>query len=90
MQDRSEGLAVSIHIPNYLLNTHLKFVRWGELVSRFSVARVRGRTEISIHYNNSLGRLETEFGSSQQRVELPVRKSKFDLHAAGINYQYAQ
>src|SRR6266853_6419941 len=67
-------------------NTQFMFVR-SALTFRLALAPVGSCTEISVHNSYSFGRLEAEFGGLQQRVKLPVGKSEFNLHAAGVNHQ---
>src|SRR6266853_632534 len=72
--------------PGMILNTQFMFVRYA-LTFRLALAPVGSCSEISIHNSYSFGRLEAEFGGLQQRVKLPVGKSEFNLHAAGVNHQ---
>src|SRR6266853_7027866 len=70
--------------PGMILNTQFMFVA---LALWLALARVGSRTEFSVHNSYSFGRLEAEFGGLQQRVKLPIGKSEFNLHAAGVNHQ---
>src|SRR5438874_2595627 len=86
MQDRPEGLAVSILIR--ALGRVRRPIPYYTLSCRSDV-RCRRRIEIPVDDRHALWRRKMELGVVHARVELPIRKTEFDLHSTGIRSQDA-
>ena len=52
------------------------------------MARARGK--ISVHDGHTFGHLEMKLSFIHPRVKFPICKPKFNLHPAGIYYNYPQ